>query len=153
LNIGRIGIKWGETHRSQIFFVAFWVSMISFVIAGVSLACTSTAEDTVRSVPFFYGSISIPNKSTNVPTFYDFYGGLNSLVIDGCDESGYCPPESQLWDEHCDSFFSSCSECKETSAASVTPVVMLFVTLIPQIVTDLGRSTGKCPVKPFLSLP
>ena len=69
---------------------------------------------------------------------------MNRVVVEGCDLDQYCPPHSQSWDSvSCDQYFDGCSSCKDASAGSVSMVIMGFITQLPQITGDLGRSMSK----------
>jgi hypothetical protein len=97
----------------------------------------------VKAVPFFKGTISVTVPGAPTTSDFDFYAGLNRIVVDGCDLGPYCPPESQSWDSvSCSQYFTNCDECKDASVGSVTMVVMSFVTQLPQITSDIGRSMG-----------
>jgi hypothetical protein len=116
---------------------------LSWILLGASLACISTTNMNVKAVPFFKGTISVSVPATPVISDFNFYAGLNRIVVEGCDLGPYCPPESQSWDAvSCSQYFSNCDECKDASVGSVTMVIMSFITQLPQISSDLGRSMG-----------
>lgn len=141
IQIGKIGTEWGEKYRSQICFFAFWISFLSWILLGACLACISTNTTNVKAVPFFQGTITYTNQTTLETSDFDFYAGLNKIVIEGCDLGDFCPPQSQSWTSvSCDTYFDNCGECKDASVGSVTLVIMSFVTQFPQITTDIQRS-------------
>ena len=104
----------------------------------------STTSSNVKAVPFFQGSITVTHPTTQETSDFNFYAGLNRVVVEGCDLDQYCPPHSQSWDSvSCDQYFDGCSSCKDASAGSVSMVIMGFITQLPQITGDLGRSMSK----------
>lgn len=139
-----MGTEWGEKNRSQIFFIAFWISVVSWILLGACLACISTDATNVKTVPFFQGTITYTDPTTLVDSDFDFYAGLNKVVIEGCELGAACPPHTQSWTSvSCDTYFNNCDECGDASIGSVTMVIMSFVTQFPQITGNLGRSMAK----------
>ena len=145
MSIGKWGNAWGEKYRSQIFFVAFWISFFSWILLAAALGCISINSTTVKSVPYFQGVITFTDNVTLASQDVNFYAGLNRLVIDDCNLGGnVCPPHSQPWSSvNCDTYFDNCNQCADASAGSVSMVIMSFVTQLPQITSDLQRSMGK----------
>ena len=138
IKVGRLGTEWGERNRAPIFFCAFWLSFIGWILLAATLACVSTTSIYVKAVPFFQGSITVTHPTTLENS------DLNRVVVEGCDLDQYCPPHSQSWDSvSCDQYFDGCSSCKDASAGSVSMVIMGFITQLPQITGDLGRSMSK----------
>ena len=142
--MGRLGLQWGEKNRGPIMFWAFWFSFIGWILLAATLACISTSAESVKAVPFFQGTITFTNQTTLEKSDFNFYAGLNRVVVEGCDFGDSCPPHSQSWDSvSCDEYLEGCSECKSVSSSSVTMVIVSFITQFPQISTDLTRSVGK----------
>lgn len=124
-------------------FVAFWFSFVSLIFLAAAVACVSTSSDSIKNVPFFKGTITVDRANGDTSEF-DYYAGLNRIVIEGCDLGAACPPHSTAWDSvNCDAYFSNCDACADASLGSVTMVIMSFITQIPQCTGDLGRSIGE----------
>lgn len=156
VTLGRLGTKFGETYRSQIFFISFWISFFSLVLIAVAVCSVSLEPSVVTSVPFFHGKVALTNTSTSVTSELNFYAGLNILVFEDCsDEVGaaVCPPRSQSWGSvECEQYFNHCDECRDSSTGSVTTVLIALVTQFLQIGCDIQRSTGDyitCDLKVF----
>ena len=147
MRLGRIGLQWGELYRSQIFFVAFWVSLTAWALLAVSVASISSSPSAVTSVPFFQGTISFTNSTINEAASLKFYAGLTTLVVADCTDGiglPTCPPHIQSWTAvSCDQYLKDCSQCASSSVGTVSTVVFSFIGQIAQLATDLHRSTGK----------
>jgi len=144
ISIGKWGTEWGKKNRSPIFFWAFWVSFVSWILLAATLACVSTSSSSVKAVPFFEGSITVTVPATQIESSFNFYAGLNRIVVEDCNLGALCPPESQSWDSvSCSQYFTNCDECKDASVGSVSMVILSFITQLPQITGDLGRSMEK----------
>mmetsp|Transcript_25104 Transcript_25104/g.55696 ORF Transcript_25104/g.55696 Transcript_25104/m.55696 type:complete len:241 (-) Transcript_25104:960-1682(-) len=140
--VGKMGFKWADRERSKIFFWAFWVSCLSWVLLAAALATVSSSPDTVKMVPFFQGEIRFSDAEGEAHNVR-FYAGLKAIVVEGC-EGDYCPPHSQGWDSvSCNEIFASCTQCVDASVASFSTLVGAFVTQLPQITSDLQRSTTR----------
>ena len=141
LRIGKFGTEWGRKNRSPIMFWAFWISFVSWILLAASIVSISTESSSVRAVPFFKGTITYTNITDQTTADFNFYAGLNRIVVDDCNDRPVCPSSTQSWNsESCRQFFTSCEECEDSSTASVTMVIVSFITQIPQISTDLTRS-------------
>lgn len=141
--IGKWGTEWGERNRSQIMFVAFWLSFISLILLAAALACVSTDTVNITNVPFFTGIVTV-DKLDGTKSDFSIYAGLNRVIINDCDLGAQCPPQSTAWDSvNCDQYFNNCNACADACLGSVTMVIMSFVTQIIQCTGDLGRSVAK----------
>jgi len=136
-----MGTEWGSRFRSQIFFVAFWLSIIGLILFCDAMASLSTDSYSIKSMPFFEGSLKIVEN--NVTTRVDYYAGIARMVFRSCDGDQSCPPESLGWgDDSCDKYFTNCNQCRDAPAKVSFPIVMSLLGQIGQIATDLNRSTG-----------
>lgn len=144
--LGPVGTNFGEKFRSQIFFISFWVSVFAWILIAVTVCSVSMQPTVVSTIPFFQGTISLTNVSTNVVSELDFYAGLNILVVEGCSDqpgAATCPPHSQSWSSvECEQYFDHCDACRDSSTGSVTTVLIALVTQFLQIGADIQRSTG-----------
>ena len=145
--IGRIGNQWGEKHRSKLFFVAFWASILSMALTCVALAGLSSTSSSVRGASFFEGTIVLTNPDTRSIKRVDFFASLTAIVQDSCHSTKGdvdCPPRIPSWSANsCESYFYNCDVCAQASSDLYVPTIIYFVTLIPQILTDMQRSTSK----------
>lgn len=140
-----MGTEWGARFRSQIFFVAFWLSLIGLILFCDAMACLSTDSYSIKSMPFFEGSLKIVEN--NVTTSVDYYAGIARMVFRSCDGDQSCPPESLGWgDDSCDKYFANCNQCRDAPAKVSFPIVMSLLGQIGQIATDLNRSTGESAI-------
>ncbi len=142
VGVGKWGTEWGKKYRSQIMFVAFWFSFVSLILLGAALGCISTNSDNIKNVPFFKGTFKV-NLASNDTSEFNYYAGLNRIVIEDCDLGTLCPPSSTSWDSvNCDQYLTNCNTCADASVGSVSMVILSFITQIPQCTSDLGRSVG-----------
>ncbi|KAJ1433827.1 hypothetical protein B484DRAFT_447022 [Ochromonadaceae sp. CCMP2298] len=137
--VGRIGLSWGDKNRGPIMFVSFWISFVSLVLISVSMASLSYTGSVVRDVAFFQGTIKL--NESGYDSSVNFYAGLNAVNIQSCDDAN-CPDTTQTWGEaSCPDFFVGCDECVAAARGSVSTLIMAFITQIPQLSTDIQRST------------
>lgn len=135
-----MGTEWGRKNRSQIFFVAFWLSFAGLFFLCAALASLSTTQmSSVENVPFFQGSLTVTENGITSDMYY--YAGINRMVIHGCKAGASCPPDWLGWgDDSCSKYFSNCHSCR--TAAATFPFVMAILGQVGQVATDLTRSTG-----------
>jgi hypothetical protein len=120
-------------------FVAFCVSFIAWVLLAVAMFSLSYTGSVVRDVAFFQGTIKINEEGYD--SSVNFYAGLNVVNIQSCDGAN-CPDSTQTWGEaSCPDFFVGCDECVAAARGSVSTLIMAFITQIPQLSTDIQRST------------
>ena len=135
-----------KPYRSQLFFVGFWVSFISWVFIAAAVCSISKHASIVKTLPFFVGTISVTNTTSSNVSELKYYAGLNILVVDSCSTwagSEPCPPHSQSWESvECDQYFDNCDECSDASLSSVVTVLIALITQFPTLISDLQRSTG-----------
>lgn len=138
-----MGTQWGAKHRSQIFFVAFWLSFIGLILILAAIACISVDSTTIQNVPFFQGTFELVQGG--VTSKVDYYAGIARMVFPKCEDSPYCPPSSMGWgDSSCDTYFLNCDKCKAANPGTVAfPVAMALFGQLGQLAGDLNRSTGK----------
>jgi hypothetical protein len=143
--IGSVGLTWAERHRSQIFMSAFIVSLLTLFIIGTTACSILTVAGIVHSVPFMQGTITLTNSTSGTASSFDYYAGLNSVVVDGCTGSfkgAACPAHSQLWQTFdCGDLLENCDECGDVASQTIVPVMIALITQLPQIMGDLQRST------------
>eukprot|EP01032_Pedospumella_encystans_P004117 gene4117-4868_t len=92
--LGLMGTEWGAKHRSQIFFVAFWLSFVGLILILAALACISADSSAIQNVPFFQGTLEIVQGS--VTSKVNYYAGIARMVFSNCDGAS-CPPSSIGW--------------------------------------------------------
>jgi len=138
-----MGTEWGRRNRSQIFFVAFWLSFAGLFFLCAALASLSTTQmSSIENVPFFQGSLSVTENGIKSDMYY--YAGVNRMVINGCEAGASCPPDWLGWgDDSCSKYFSNCHSCRTAKAAATFPFVMAILGQVGQVATDLTRSTGE----------
>lgn len=144
--LGHLGTKWGKNYRSQIFFVSFWISFVAWVLISLAVCSMSTKPAVVTALPFFQGTISLTNTSTNIVSELNFFAGLNIMVVEHCSDqvgAAMCPAHSQAWSSvECEQYFDNCDQCRDSSTGSATTVLIALVTQFLQIGADVQRSTG-----------
>lgn len=140
--MGLMGTDWGAKYRSQIFFWAFWLSVISMAMLCAAVACLSTDSTSIYNVPFFQGTFDIIENGISSKVSY--FAGIPRMVFRDCDAGTSCPPESIGWgDQSCDKYFLDCGNCKFSPNDVSVPLAMSLLGGFGQIVTDLNRSTRK----------
>lgn len=139
--LGLMGTEWGAKHRSQIFFVAFWLSFVGLILILAALACISADSTAIQNVPFFQGTLEIVQGS--VTSKVDYYAGIARMVFSNCDGAS-CPPSSVGWgDSSCDTYFQNCNKCEAANPGTIAfPVAMAIFGQVGQLAGDLNRSTG-----------
>lgn len=131
---GRIGFSWGEKYRSQLFFIAFWLSFTSLILMAVGWAAVSYDRGTVINTAW---TIAELKDSTDDGTL-TLYGGLRIVSID-CDGFS-CSADSVRYSNSNECEFDFCDDCADVASSTVTTAFMGMVTLLPQMSTDLQRS-------------
>lgn len=137
-----MGTEWGRKNRSQIFFVAFWLSFAGLFFLCAALASLSTTQmSSIENVPFFQGSLTVTENGITSDMYY--YAGVNRMVINGCEADTSCPPDWLGWgDDSCNKYFSNCHSCRTAKGSATFPFVMAILGQVGQVATDLTRSTG-----------
>jgi len=140
--MGLIGTEWGAKYRSQIFFWAFWLSVIGMIMLCAAIACLSTDSADVVSVPFFTGTFDIIENG--ISSKISYFAGIQTMAFRECDAGASCPPETIGWsDDACDKYFTNCGNCKFSPSDVSVPLAMSLLGGVGQIMTDLNRSTRK----------
>jgi hypothetical protein len=104
----------------------------------------STNLSTVKAVSFFQGTLKVSNTTDHSTRSFHFYAGLNQMVVEECNLQTTCPPHGQHWDsDSCRQYFTNCDDCSVAAVGTIMPLMMAFVTMVPQIVTDLSRSRAE----------
>jgi len=142
VTIGKVGIEFGERYRSPIMFVAFLFSTTSMLFLAACLFSLSMSPDNIRSVPLIRGVISFVDGHDHLSKSMNYYTGTNAFFLeceDNCD---------QLFDASsiscADTYLTvdTCDQCRESGSDLRVAIIIGFITLIPQIITDLARSQG-----------
>ena len=117
---------------------AFLISLISFLFVFVCLFSLTYYGDILKYTPLFYGkAFSAGSKYEE----FDFYSGVNLIFIQAnkytfnnfdCINDGNALKLS----------LNTCETCKNASNDLSGTIIIAFITLIPQIITDLARSKG-----------
>lgn len=153
LGLSRFGYKWADERRSQIMFIAFWLSLASFILLvspGLSLVSN---EGLVSWNPWVI--VTADPKSTDDFTVY-YYIGLRYVKME-CEGSGcdMVDVSSFQWtDDHCHSMAicsdegdndcsDFCTECQESSFGVFSLAATGAVSVIPQILVNVQRSTAR----------
>lgn len=149
MSVKYIGISYYGTYRSQIMFIAFWLSCFVQLLLIITLFSLSQDATVIKSISYFQGKIKF---DVNDIESYDikFYAGVNMITTD-CDyiSSDYsntinhCPDETISWsDVECNSYFENCNSCKDSSTGASSTIISAFITQFLSINSNLQRSTG-----------
>lgn len=142
VTIGKVGIQFGESYRSPIMFVAFLFSTTSIIFLAACLFSLSMSSDDIMSVPLIRGVISFVDDNDHLSKSMNYYTGTNAFFLeceDNCD---------QLFDASSiscsDTYLTvdTCEQCRQSGSDLKVAIIIGFITLIPQIITDLARSQG-----------
>lgn len=138
VKVGKWGTEWGLKNRSQLMFVAFWVSLVSLVLLCVSFASLSYSPSVIEDTAWVIGRAQSIDQTAANAIEITWYFGLRLVSID-C-KGGGCPSETSFkWDSlECNS--SYCHDCRDVSSATITTAFFGLITAYPQITTDLQRS-------------
>ena len=140
---GQIGFEFGEKYRSQLMFCAFWLSFVSFFLMFVVFCSTADNPRTVQNTAWIIGDLK---GNSNFGNQTDIYMGLRYVVVDCSGD--YCSPEANdfRWgSDECPQIqtASACNDCKKAADDTLTSAITGFITMIPQMSTNLQRSQAK----------
>lgn len=132
-NMGRFGLDWAERNRAPLMFFAFWLSFFSTILMFVVFASVSYKNQTVMNANWLYGYIGDDVR---------FYLGLNRVVTTCTGDT--CPFDTKGYDfSDIDCQIDACKDCKDTSSGIVAGAVLSFLTMVPQMSTNLQRSQAR----------
>jgi hypothetical protein len=132
--IGRWGLTdFGEKYRSQLMFLAYWLSVTSMILLIPPVCSISSDETIVKANAWTIGKVDGTNN-----TDVALYVGLEMLTVrctgDACpDFTGFKWSSDECIGAYCD-------ECESSATGTATAVIVSFVTMLPQISTNLQRS-------------
>ena len=107
-------------------FAAF-LSLFACILQLVAVLSISTRNSTVKDTCWTYGESE----------GYKLWIGLSEVIY---EQDG--ATTSLLWDDH-DCVFDYCHQCKNACASTYNAVIVSLVTSVPQLLTDIQRSTRR----------
>lgn len=136
-NIGKIGIRYFDTHRAVIMLTATFVTFACLILTTFALVAVSDFNSYVKTTCWTYGDVDDGSK---------IYIGLNQIVI----EQPGMPDQSIVWgDSACHKFEQAngdqnfCEECRNECDGSVGVAIVSLITVLPTLTTDIKRSTRR----------
>lgn len=144
--VGKWGNSWGEMHRSKIMFAAFWVSFIGAVLLCITFAALSDQASDIRVANWLKAAIRTNKNSTEI--LKHVYAGSILAVFD-CEpkDSPDCPSSwerARYWTvDACQQHGSYCDNCAQAATSTVTLAFFGLVSMVPQMLVNLQRSTGE----------
>lgn len=138
VKVGRWGFSWGEKYRSQIMFIAFWLSFCSTILYTIGFFSLSYNAGVVRNTAWTIGRQHDDNDLSDQK--YHIYVGLRMFVIE-CSGS-HCSDDqlTQHWSS-ADCSADYCNYCEDSCDSTTTTAFMGLITMLPQLTTNLQRST------------
>eukprot|EP00055_Hartaetosiga_balthica_P006023 m.18502 g.18502 ORF g.18502 m.18502 type:complete len:281 (-) comp4968_c0_seq2:194-1036(-) len=138
---GKIGSSWAERHRPTLMLIATLVSVVSLIFLIAAAVSLSPNRSSTKATHWSISNLRNNETDAHLATLYI---GLDAIVI----ESNIPQIEASIGGVYkwsgIDCFFSEsvCNDCKNAAKNTAVPVILAILTQIPQILTDVQRSTA-----------
>lgn len=127
-------------------FAAFWVSFIGAALLCITFAALSDQASDIRVANWLTAAIRTDKNSTEI--LRHVYAGSILAVFD-CKpkDSPDCPSSwerARYWTvDACNQHGSYCDNCAQAATSTVTLAFFGLVSMVPQMLVNLQRSTGE----------
>lgn len=130
VSCGEIGIHSIEPYRKEIFLTSAILSLISLIMTLYSTLALSSDVDVVKAT--HWAKADLKSEFGDGTIFF----GLRGVVVDFSE-----PEFIDFGKGNCMTDY--CNDCKDASVSFQSSVIISAVTCIPQILTDVSRSTRR----------